>query len=98
VKYWDRAIVSSNFEGKTASTTSKDGQVNTAIPAAWDAKPAIRAMREAQAKRKSTSLLGTKSTSRQKPEVYGRSGPSALEVHGQVDDDQAVGREDEIPF
>lgn len=44
VEFWERAVESDLFEGKTASTTEKTGSPNGSIPEAWKLKPAILAM------------------------------------------------------
>ena len=43
--YHKRASASQAFEGKVASTTSADGQVNSAIPEGWSTRPSVVAMR-----------------------------------------------------
>jgi hypothetical protein len=47
LEYHERGITADLFEGKTVNTTSSSGIVNKSIPAAWDAKPKIIAMRVA---------------------------------------------------
>jgi hypothetical protein len=47
--FWKRAFEARAFEGKTASTTTQDGEVNSYIPEGWDSRPAVRQMRAAQA-------------------------------------------------
>jgi hypothetical protein len=45
VKFWQRAGEAKTFEGKTASTTTTGGEVNTMIPEAWNERGSVRAMR-----------------------------------------------------
>jgi hypothetical protein len=46
--YWKRAVESNLFEGKTAATTSPQGEPCGFIPAAWDMRPSVKYMRAAQ--------------------------------------------------
>jgi hypothetical protein len=45
--YWKRAVESNLFEGKTASTTSPQGEPCSYVPTSWDDKPSIKSMRRA---------------------------------------------------
>ena len=45
VKFWQRAVEGKLFEGKTASTTTTGGEVNTFIPEAWGQRNSVRMMR-----------------------------------------------------
>jgi hypothetical protein len=49
VGYHKRAWDAKAFEGKIASTTSADGQVNSVIPEGWATRPSVIAMRLRQA-------------------------------------------------
>lgn len=51
-----RAAQSSLFEGKVASTTAVDGQVNSFIPEAWNGRPSVVAMRVRQAAKSGVTL------------------------------------------
>lgn len=46
--FWRRAVEAKTFEGKTASTTSADKDVNTVIPEEWAGKKSVFAMRVRQ--------------------------------------------------
>jgi len=48
LNYWERAVESYMFEGKTAATTTLGGEVNSLIPASWDTKVSVRKMRKLQ--------------------------------------------------
>jgi putative DNA primase/helicase len=50
LRFWDTAIDSNNFTGKTASTAAKGAEVNSTIPSAWYVKPCVEAMQVAHAK------------------------------------------------
>jgi hypothetical protein len=45
--YWKRAVESALFEGKTASTTSPQGEPCGFMPTSWDDKPSVKYMRAA---------------------------------------------------
>lgn len=47
LRFWERAVESELFSGKTASTTSAGGHPNESIPGAWADKPSVIAMRRA---------------------------------------------------
>lgn len=47
LNYHERGISADLFEGKTVQTTTSGGLVNKEIPASWDAKPKVVAMRQA---------------------------------------------------
>ena len=49
LEYHERGTQADMFEGKTVQTTPGGGLVNKAIPAAWDTKPKVIAMRAAHA-------------------------------------------------
>jgi P4 family phage/plasmid primase-like protien len=51
LKYWNIAVTSDLFKGKTTSATASGKPINLPIPAAWDLKPAIEDMRMAHAKK-----------------------------------------------
>ena len=51
LRYHGIAVDSDIFKGKTTSATPKDGLVNSEIPAAWDDKNSVFAMRLAHEKR-----------------------------------------------
>ncbi|MCA1452166.1 hypothetical protein I6F35_02915 [Bradyrhizobium sp. BRP22] len=53
--YWKRAVEGNLFEGKTASTTSPQGDPNGFIPGSWSAKPCVSSMRHAQKKKAATA-------------------------------------------
>jgi hypothetical protein len=48
--YHKRGITADAFEGKTVNATPAEGVVNKPIPAAWDTKPKVIAMRAAHAR------------------------------------------------
>lgn len=53
--FWERAFEGRAFEGKLASITAKDGEVNSYVPDAWVSRPTLVRMRVAQTAKKEVS-------------------------------------------
>ena len=95
LRYWNTAIESNNFTGKTASTSANVSEVNTAIPSAWDDKNTVIAMRRAHAENERALGQGTSAVPKS---ATGHIKEVPSQVPSQAPDEQVVDELDETEF